>query len=254
MYKDIFKQVGLSSNEAVVYDYLLKAGEKIAGEIIKDTPLKRGVIYNALSDLIEKGLVSERKIKKNKSEVSIFLLEHPQKLSDFIEKQEDKMQKAERNLSANMSKIVSDFNLISNKPGVRYFEGLEGVKKVLYDTLKTKSEIYTISDSKSIQEHAKSLNKDYVQKRKKLGIKKKLIVPISARGNYKETKNEFTEIRFLPGEYFNFDTGIQIYDGKISYQTIELNNMMGVLIEDRNIYNMHKMLFEYMWNTLSVGD
>ena len=115
MYKDIFKQVGLSANEAVVYDYLLKAGEKTAGEIIKDTPLKRGVIYNALSDLIEKGLLSERKIKKNKSEVSVFLLEHPQKLSDFIEKQENELQKAERNLSVNMNKIVSDLIIYSGR-------------------------------------------------------------------------------------------------------------------------------------------
>lgn len=43
---------------------------------------------------------------------------------------------------------------------------------------------------------------------------------------------------------------MQIYDNRISYQTIERENKIAILIEDKNIYQMHKSFFEFMWDSL----
>lgn len=249
MFKKALLQTDLTPTQAEILDFLYQHKEAKASTIAKGIKRSRAIVYKELDELVNLGII-EKNDKPN--QVSIFRANHPSQLEKLMEIRENKLKKDKELLNNYLPDIISSFNLINNKPGIKFYEGIQGVKKVLYDTLKAKDIIYTISDSNSIREHAKNLNEEYIKKRKKLGIKKKLIVPLSARDNYKETKNEFTEIRFLPGEYFNFDTGIQIYDGKISYQTIEPDNMMGVLIEDKNIYNMHKMLFEYIWDTLAM--
>jgi sugar-specific transcriptional regulator TrmB len=179
MYKDLLLSSGLSDNEAIVYEFLLKSGKVTAGEIIKKTPLKRGVIYNTLSDLVEKDLVTENKIRvkgaRGKNIVSEFAPNHPGHLRNYLEGEKSKLEKAEKNLEANISSLVSDFSLVSGRPGVRYFEGEEGVRKVLEDTLTSKTEILTIADIESIRKYAQKINEDYVENRNRAGIGKRLL-------------------------------------------------------------------------------
>lgn len=245
MYKDILLQSGLSANEAVVYEYLLKNGESPAGLINKKTPLKRGVIYNALADLIKKGLVLEKK----KKGVAYFIPNHPQKLKEYIETKEGKIKKAEVTLEANLPALVSDFNMVSGRPGVRFYEGLNGIKKVLADSLTAKSTIYTYADIEAIVKYIDDINRTYVKKRDALKIKKKAILIDSpfARDYLKDYHRETTDMRFINYNLYPFNSVMQIYEGKISYITLSEKSMIGVIIEDKNIYQMHKSLFEYAW-------
>jgi len=248
MFKKALLQTDLTPTQAEILDFLYQNKEAKASVIAKKIQRSRAIVYKELEELTDLGIV-EKDDKPN--QVSIFRANHPAQLEKLMEIRENKLKKDKELLNNYLPDMISAFNLMNNKPGIKFYEGIEGVKKILNDTLKAKDEIYTISDSSSIRAHAKKLNEEYIKKRKKLGIKKKLIVPLSARDNYSQTKTEFTEIRFLPGEYFNFDTGIQIYDGKISYQTIKPDKMVGVLIENESIYKMHKMLFEYIWDSLA---
>ncbi|MFW5888166.1 MAG: TrmB family transcriptional regulator [Patescibacteria group bacterium] len=246
MYKDIFTQTGLSDKEAVVYEFLLKNGEVPAGDIIKKTPLKRGVVYNILEGLRKKGLVS----KRTKNKIAYFSPEHPEKLRQYAEERKSGLQKAERNLEANMDRLASDFNLSTGKPGIRFFEGIEGVQKVLEDSLNAREEIYTYVDVEAVVKHIDKINQEYVKKRDKLNIKKRalLIDTPFARKYLKDYHRQVTEIKFLTHKLHSFHTVMQIYDGKISYITLTSKAKIGVVIEDKNIYQMHKILFEVQWN------
>lgn len=51
-------KLGLTTNEATVYDCLLGLGITTAGKIIKKTHLHRNIVYDNLEKLIKKGLVS----------------------------------------------------------------------------------------------------------------------------------------------------------------------------------------------------
>lgn len=252
MYKDIFTQLGLSPNEATVYECLLKNGQSTVGEIIKKTPLKRGVAYNILSDLIKKDLVSEKKIKVGggKEKVAHFIPNHPEKLRDYLENKKGQFQKIENTLNANLPSLVSDFNLISGKPGVRFFEGIEGVKKVLEDSLVAKELIYSYADLEAVVKHIDKINKDYVKKRDELGIRKRVIFIDSpfTRSYLKNYHRETTFMKFIDHKLYSFNSVMQIYDGKISYITLSKKSKIGVIIEDKNIYQMHKSLFEYAWS------
>jgi hypothetical protein len=55
-------------------------------------------------------------------------------------------------------------------------------------------------------------------------------------------------MKFIDHKLYPFNSVMQIYDGKISYITLSKTSKIGVIIEDKNIYQMHKSLFEYIWS------
>jgi len=173
-------------------------------------------------------------------------------LEELFEEREKTIKQDKKSFESSLPELISAYNLASNKPGVRFFEGSEGFKTVLFDTLKSRTEIYTFVDSESVrhQKEMKIINEEYVKKRKKTGIKKKLIVPETAKKYFPKLKTDFTEIRFLKEKFYPFQSSLQIYANKVSFQTLDEENSISILIEDKNIYKMHKLLFEYIWESL----
>lgn len=254
MYKDILTQISLSGNEAIVYEYLLKNGESPAGEIIKKTPLKRGVVYNALADLVEKGLAKGKK----KEKVAYFSPSHPEKLREYAENKENEIKKAKTSLEANLPAIISDFNLVSERPGIRYYEGLEGIKKVINDTLanNAQKEIFTFSD---VAEYVKYLKKwninHYAPKRIGLGISEKVIIPdkkeaIEYMKDYikNPASDELTKILFIDHKTYPMQTEVNIYSNKVSFVTFSEKTHIGVIIENKEIFQSFKSIFNFCWN------
>lgn len=245
MYKDIFIKIGLSPNESLVYDFLLKNGESSAGEIIKTTPLKRGVVYNNLASLIKKDLINWKK----KDKIAYFSPNHPEKLREFMENKENELQEAEKNLSANLPKLISDFNLISGRPGIRIYEGLDGVKKTINDSLSCQETLRTFADAEAVVKNIEKINNKYVAEREKLGIKKRIILPnndfsIKYLQNY---HRDITDIKLIDYKKYYFTAVMQIYDGKVVYINFTDNFKIGIIIEDPNIYQMQKSLFDFIW-------
>jgi sugar-specific transcriptional regulator TrmB len=249
MYEDILKQIGLNESEIEVYNSLLEAGILPANKISQKTNLNRTNVYNVLNGLQKKGLVEQIKMG-NKTN---FRLQHPVKLKELAETKAKQIIQAESVLDSVLSQIISDYNLVLGKPGVRFYEGKDGIKKVLEDSLTAKEEIYTYADIESIVKYLDDINKSYVKKRDKLGIKKKALLldtPFS-RQYLKDYYKDITDIKLIKYNALPFQTVMQIYDNKISYITLTEKNMVGIIIEDKNIYQMHKYLFEYNWqNTL----
>lgn len=248
MYEKILQKTNLTSTQAEIMDYLLQTEESKASTIASKIKKSRAIVYRDLEELASLGLV-EKKEKSN--QITTFIAEHPSKLEKLMEQREKTLENDKKELQNFLPDLVSTYNLAHNRPGVKFYEGDEGIKKVLEDTLSSKTEIYTIADTSSITGNIKKINENYVKQRKKKEIKKNLIVPESTRERFENGGDEYTDIRFLKEDYYDFKTGMQIYDDKISYQTLDEKNKIGVIIEDQNIYKMHKLLFEYIWNTLS---
>jgi sugar-specific transcriptional regulator TrmB len=249
MYTQLLINAGLTQIQAEALDWLIKNGESKAIDIAKNTTLARGVVYKALEELL--GLKLVEKIE-TKNKVARFRAEHPSKIEEFFDEKERKIKKEKREFIESLPDIVSSYNLGSNKPGVKFFEGEDGIRLALFDTLKSTTEIYTFADIKATNENLKEINDDYAKKRERLGIKKKIIVSdsIENRKFFESFNAEITQVKFIKKEYYPFKTGMQIYSNKVSYQTLEKENKIAVIIEDKNIFQMHKLFFEYMWETL----
>jgi len=252
MYQKQLINIGLTKVQAEILNFLLGNGEFKASELATKIKRPRGVVYKGLEELASLGLV-EKKIIAN--QISRFRAEHPTKLEKILEQKEKNLQQNKKLFAEILPDLTSTYNLSLNKPGVKFYEGDEGIKKVLFDTLKSKTEIYTFVDIKAVQENLAEINKEYVKKREKAGIKKKIIVADTEENKnfFKNYNKEITDIKFLKKEFYPFQTGMQIYDNKISYQTLTKDNQIAVMIEDKNIFKMHKLFFEYIWESLD-GD
>ena len=245
MYKDIFTQIGLSTNEAIIYEYLLKQGETSAGEIIKKSTLKRGLVYNTLANLRQKGLVSQR----TKDKIAYFSPNHPEQLNEYIHKQENLLKKAKNTFEANMSSIISDFNLISSKPGVKYFEGMEGLKKVLANILTSKETVSSFVDVEVVVKYIEKLNNKHVGEREKIDLHKRVIVTDSsfARDYLKGYHPKITEFKFIDHKLYPIYSIIEIYDGKVAFISLSEKGAISMIVTDENIYKFNKSIFRYIW-------
>lgn len=251
MYSQLFINAGLSQIQAKTLDYLIKSGQSKAIDIARSTTLARGVVYKALEELITIKLVEKIEQKNN---VARFRAEHPSKIEEFFEDKERQTKKQKTEFLQTLPEIISSYNLGSNKPGVKFLEGEDGIRIALWDTLKSTTEICTFADVQAVED-INELNEEYAKKRERTGIKKRVIVSDTEENRkyfskYTTSHGLNTEAKFIKKEFYPFKTTMQIYSNKISYQTLEKENKIAVIIEDRNIYQMHKLFFEYIWETL----
>ncbi|HCC06451.1 TPA: hypothetical protein DEP94_03820 [Candidatus Nomurabacteria bacterium] len=238
---------GLTESEAIIYDYLLKNGESSAGEIIKQTDLKRGNTYNVLDSLVGKGIVAFQ--EKNK--VSHFRIENPRALLEYIERDRQSIDNKKSAIESILPSLISHYQLNTNKPVVTYYEGREGFAYILNDTLTSKTEVLQYADIEIIETRFKKESDDHVKKRGDLHIEKKLLITDSpfTRNLYNTLKEEATShVRVIKPSDKPFNVVMFIYDNKISYLTLVENKTLGVIIEDTNIYEMHKHIFMCLYD------
>lgn len=249
MYEDLLQSLNLNENEAQIYEILLGAGPVPVREILKKTALKRSNLYNVLSSLKAKGLVGER---LGKAGLTIFYPETPDKLEDLVAASEKKLVQSKSQLQTNLEALKSLFLLSQERPAIRFFEGKEGVEKVVRDSLTSRTEILSYLDPEAIDKYIGDLNLEYKKQRAEKKIFKKILVADTTinRKRYSKVDPAITAVRYMGEKIIPFQTVMQIYDNKISYVTLTDKKMIGVIIEDENITQMHRSMFEYIWSML----
>lgn len=247
-------ELGLTKTQAKILDFLMEEGEKKAREIARSIKQPRGAIYKSLSELIDLNLVEKVERKKD---ITKFRAQHPSHLEKLLDKKERTLEKNKLLLDDILPSLISRYNLGNNKPGIIFYEGIEGVDKILYDTLKSKTDIYLFLnfDSLSEEKNFYQIDQKYTKRRKQLGIRKKIIDIFSpdtqtAYAQMDTNYRKVTEIRYIDKNVIPFKTLLQIYDNKISYLTVEGDSIISILVEDRNIYSLHKAFFETIWDYL----
>lgn len=237
----------LSPEAQRIYETLVTEGALKARELSLKTPYSRPHVYKLLEELHEQGLVEKH---EQKGAVTTFSAQHPQHLIELAERRKSEAEVTYRATVAAAESLVSAFNLTAGKPGVRFFEGLEGVRQVLADALTATETIYTYADLEAIDRHIKNINQEHFREREKRGVKKRGIVPDSefAREFLREYDPEITDTRVIRHpERIPFHVVMQMYDSTTSYITLAQGSIISVLIEDPHITDMHRYLFEVLW-------
>lgn len=245
-YQESLKQAGLGKDQAAVYEALVKMGPSPASDAALSAGIGRPLAYKVLDELIDIGLVEK---KDEPRKVARFVPAHPLKLKEVVERRLAQAQGAQTALEGVLGKLTSDFNLQSGKPGIQFFEGLEGIRKVSWDSLETKDVLRQYADIEAIRKYIPELNAEYMAERKKRGIKKRtIILDTSGTREYLATGvPDLTDSRLIKTDEQPFQSIMQIYDGKVSYITLSPQQLIGVIITDSHIYSTHKYLFDFMW-------
>ena len=130
MYTSIFTQIGLSPNEAKIYETLLEEGELAVGNIALKAKIHRRNVYDAINRLIEKGLVFQIiGYSENR-----FRAVDPNKLMELVEEKRSK-------LEGIMPRLDQLYNKEPEQEAAYIYKGIEGFKNYLRDILSTQEDV-----------------------------------------------------------------------------------------------------------------
>lgn len=242
MFESILKNINLTADEIKVYELLLAQGEMSARQVIVGAGLKRGTAYYVLRGLKTKGLVEEfAKYKK-----SYFRLEPPSRLRDYIEGRVRQIKESSATLESALPEMLSQYNLVLHKPGIRFYEGKEGLMKIYEDTLRqANSEILVFRSIYDCSVLDNNFFDSYTKERAKKNINTKIFSP--NLDTDKEIDIKLKKERRLLVNLNELETEIDIYGSKVAFLAFRGDNI-GTIIESDAVASTMRKIFNALWN------
>ncbi len=235
--KFALEEYGLSEKEITVYTKLLPLGKVKLQGIAKKVDLPRTTIYNVLTYLSKKGLVSTIKIKG----IINYEATEPKKFLDNL----DKTKKLMESVLPNLESLKKSSSSSSN---AEIYEGSKGLFTILSDIFKIKQEVYyfgSYSLSVKILEHQPEHFGTIRMDRK---IPAKIVIdPYDEPRFHDKEYKKITEMRFLES-LKDFPCMIFIYGEKIALYTVK-GDLVGVIIKNKEIALAMKMIFDIYWKS-----
>jgi len=248
-------QLGMDEKELEVYLQLLKLGPVRATAVARRLKLPRTTVINVLTRLEEANMVT-RSIHKN---AFIFAPIHPENLPSIVEMQRRRKDQELNKLIDDLHKLTPELTgmMHSSKslPSVKFYQGKEAARTVLFDTLSSKTELKDFANIDAMFRHIEDINNEYVAEREKTSIVKRSLILDTpfARQVYeggKYSSKSHRGYKWIDRNLYPFTLEMNIYDGKVSYLTYVENDFVGVIIENEHIYQMHDSVWNLLWDTL----
>lgn len=244
----IFKKLGLNDKEATVYLSLLEHGASSVRDLAGVTNLNRGTAYDILKKLQEAGLVSFF----HKDTKQQFVAEDPNKILKLLAVREDELKTAEEKIKELIPELKSLQEKGGGKPVTKFYEGRAGIKFILDDILSSIKEIgtaeYYVYSAAGVREDVYGAYPDFNKKRIKNNLKAKTISLSSGGSTYGLDERKWLKTE-KAGE--GNMTYILIYADKCAFISRDSRDSpVGVIIENKMIYETQKILFLQMWKLL----
>jgi sugar-specific transcriptional regulator TrmB len=237
MIQEYLLEIGLSKNEAKIYQMLLEHGPSLVGEISFKTKIHRRNVYDSIEKLKEKGFASWI-IKNNRK---YFEAVDPERIIDIFEEKKEKIKLIIPQLTKKQKVETQN---------IRVYTGAEGRKIVFEDKLKCRSEQLVLgahNPSKRISRYVKFYHKRRIAK----GIHLKMLYPpneVEAAKYFSKLK--YIKVRILPKLLSKTPIAINIYGDKVAFlmDDAEKQSQLTILIEDKNLSEDFKNYFYAIWN------
>lgn len=229
MKEEILKSLGLTDKEIKIYLASLQLGSDLVQKIANFAGLNRTSTYDLLKSLEQKGFVSYT-LKSGKK---FYQATPPNKLINMLKEREELVKK-----------IIPELNSLSEsvakRPNVEVYTGKEGIKTIFEQILSEAKEFSCIASKEQLLKLFEYYLPHFVERRKKKKIDVRLISeaqPIDKTAPHKLIKKKIK-------------TATWLYNGKIAMISLEERQPIGILINEKNFYETHKMMFDLLWDSL----
>ncbi len=252
------KDTGLSEKAALVYTTLLKLGGAYPSSLAAATKLNRSTVYKLLLDLSIKGLVTE--VERGKK--LYYQAEKPEKLLRFAKNQADLAKGAYDQIRQLIPELETIFASNPNKPVIRYFQDKAGIASIYEEMVSEKKyEMVSFSHGEAFKNYLPTAAlRKFVRAKERNGITTRAIAPDTEENRKYTTavfegikKDFWLEIRYVPNEFFPFEAEITLYgNSKLALTKLRGDKLIGVVIDEKLIHDMFKMIFELVWRSDQV--
>ncbi len=234
--KKELSHLGFSETESSVYLALLELGSGSNTQISRKAGLNRITTFEILKRLSTKGIVSGFKMKG----VLYFGALNPQIL---IKQQRDSLGLLEKGLT----------ELIQNKadykrPKITTYSTKEGLKQIYEESLLSKGEILTFTNSKEMKEYfGNDYVDNYVRQRVKKGIRVRGFAISGEVGEQDklEGKEFLREVCLIPDNH-KINNEIMIFDDKVAL--LSTKDEMGIIIKNQSIAESLRNVWGMLWD------
>lgn len=243
----ILRDFGLNEKEILVYTTLISLGAAPVRILAQKAKVNRGTAYDILKSLQKQGLVSFYHTQSHQ----YFTAEDPEKLVSALEKKQNEIEIIKTHISEHMPELKLAFEKRGGRPLMKLYEGTQGLKAILEDVLVSvavqKEKAYYVYSSASVRKNVYQAMPDFSQKR----IKKKITVKTIALGDGGQLMG-MDERKWMNVPKSEPKATYEIlYAGKIAHISLDdSENPVGVVIENEEIFETQKMIFEFNWSKL----
>lgn len=235
----ILEDLGLTGAEIKVFLTLLELGSSTAGKVVEKSGLQNAVVHRAFHSLAEKGLITYLQEGKIKHYQAV----EPKLLLNFIDEKKERLKKL-------LPELEIKQKLAKEKPIAAMFQGMRGVKELLYLMLETDAKEYNSYGGGKISEETMKTYfwEGYHNRRIEKKISAKLLFHTSLKWRGEELKKKkITTVRYTPKEFEELTE--TIICGKRVGIIIWLDKPYGFLIEEEKAAKSYRNFFEILWKT-----
>lgn len=233
--------LGFHESEAKFYVAALELGQSPISDIARKAGISRTNGYAVFARLLEQGLVVE--VGGASKKTMLIAAEEPERLLELFEARRQKINEA-------FPELKSLHNRSRTKPRVRFYQGLDGIKQVLNDTLAVRDKhLLGILSMRDLYEvPGREWMEDLVRRRIAAGVFLRVIRSPSkdVPSIWPPSEGDLREVRFAPRE-FVFAMTSYIYDDKVALISSRRENF-AMTIESEEMATMQRHLFEMFWH------
>lgn len=238
------EKIGLTRNESIVYIALLQIGTSKSGEILTQSKLNSGKIYEILESLKDNGLISESIINN----IRHFTAAPPSQILEYLHRKKEDLEKDEDIIK----RALPDLDKIKNIPfkGVRAvtytgFRGIMTGANEALESMKDGEDIVAMGITTRKDKKYNEFWKGWSTKRIDRKINCRHI--FSERSEYSDAfkRMKYTQVRILTGIT---PVAVDIFGERITKIINYEEPSSTTLIYDKNTAISFRNFFEQLWS------
>lgn len=238
-------KLGLTTEEAQIYVALSTQGTCTPLLLSRLTGINRTKVYRTVESLREKRLVAEE-IEENTTRYS------PAPTARIQEILKDK-QVGVAELAREYVEIENSLGELSAKASsdtkVRFYRGIEGIRQMVWNVLKAKSEIVGYTTRDLTDYVGEKFMREFVEE----FVRRNLHMRDIFSDEYVKSKKTQLDwggrapSRYLPGKVLSIPHQMDIYDEVVTFYEYQGGEVWGTEIYNAKVARVQKQLFEIAW-------
>ena len=212
----LLRKAGLTESQAKGYLALIEHGALSPADLAEKTDESRTNGYMICEKLEQLSLATKKEGKK-----ALYTPNHPSALETLAEKRRKALVRNEQEVKDGLSPLIDLFYKFREEPGARTLQGIEGMKEVFDDILRTGKDVYMLRTTVDAQALPVSFFEELRDKKVALGIHTYLLAPLDTHAtealHSNRDEQNFTYRTLYPNKVYTEPVELQIYGDKVAF-------------------------------------
>ena len=241
----VLHDIGLNDYERKIYAALLEHGESTSGQIMKQSGINSGRIYEILDKLEKKGLIS--RVTKNK--IQYFHPVNPERAQEYLQERQKEFEKHAEEFRNILPELLARIKQRKEPITVEVFTGMKGLKVAYAKEMECahKNSTLYIMSVVGKEKYPKELYDFFIYnqqpKRTAAGFKIKKLLGEGARSTREKYHEKQAQIKYLP---YTSPVAITVIED-LAIIGIEIEEPVVITIESKDVADSFRKQFELLW-------